>query len=81
MHLYPMEHVEETIDAKNEALDVDGHRHMTKQEFFQLQGIMFALSLFPNFAVRDLFSKSAEVRKSEFIGALPDFSKYMRYRR
>ena len=49
-----MGHVGATITATNRVLDLGGFPHLTKQEFFQLQGIMFALSFYPKFSVRDL---------------------------
>ena len=54
LHMYPMGHVGATITATNRVLDLGGFPHLTKQEFFQLQGIMFALSFYPKFSVRDL---------------------------
>ena len=80
MQLYPMGHVELTLEATNDKLDIYGYPPLTLQEFFQLQGLMVVMSFYPKFTVRELFCTTAEVRRSKWV-RLPNLSKYMRYNR
>lgn len=69
-----------TLNATNSNLLAAGCREMTRQEYFVYCGIIYAMSFYPKFTVRELFSLTAEIRRSTFI-EIPDLSKYMAFSR
>ena len=81
LHLHP-DHLGAggTLTATNLLLANSGLNSLTRQEYFVYVGILFTLSFYPKFSTRDLFSRSAPIRRSPFI-ALPDLSIYMSFKR
>ena len=53
---------------------------MSIQEFFQLIGLMLVMSNYPKFTMRDMFTATSDLRRSEFL-VVPDLARYMTLRR
>ena len=75
LHLHP-DHLEETLPATNLKLAAKNIREITVQEYFVYVGLKFAMSFYPKFRVSDMFSRSAPIRRSQFL-AVPDLSQFM----
>ena len=69
-----------TLTATNLSLHAAGCREMTRQEYFVYVGIIYAMSFYPKFKTRDLFSASSTMRRSNFL-TVPDLSQYMAFSR
>ena len=66
--------------ATNQRLEGLGYPAMIIQEYFQLVGLMLAMSNYPKFTMRDMFTATSDLRRSEFL-AVPNLSRYMTLRR
>ena len=79
-HLYPISHIKEMFAATNPSLEALGFPPISVQEYLQFVGLMFAMSFYPKFSMRDLFSPTSEMRRSNFL-TFCNLSIYMTYRR
>ena len=80
VHLYPTGNIPEMRRATNVRLEGLGYPAMSIQEYFQLLGLILAMSNYPKFTMRDMFTSTSDLRRSEFL-AVPDLSRYMTLRR